>query len=66
MPVVGRPAPQEVQADGIIVVCRIEIDDVIGTPGRDVVEQFLRQVSVRVDEPHPFAGGDILQKEVLE
>ncbi len=64
--VVLRDVRQEVQPDGKFQVARIEVAEVVGTGGWDVVQEVVGQVSMRVNEAHPIASGDVLDDEVLE
>ena len=66
MSVVLRDVREQVQPDGEFQIAGVEVAEVVGTERRDVVQEFLRQVPVRVNEAHPIASGDVLDDEVLE
>jgi hypothetical protein len=37
---VFRNTADKIESDRIFLVCRIEVDDMIGTPGRDVIKKL--------------------------
>jgi hypothetical protein len=55
---------QHVQPDGKLKITRIEICQVVGTMRGDVVQQFLRQVAMRVDNPDSMSTSDVLNDQV--
>ncbi len=50
--------------DGEFEVARIEIYQMIGPPGRNVVQQFLGQIAVGVNDPDSMSKGDVLDDQV--
>jgi len=64
MPVLGRDASEEVEADRIIVVGGIEVDEIIRSPGRDVIEELLSMIAVRIDDTNATASSDILNDQI--
>ena len=66
MAILGRGLGEQIEPDGVIEVARVEIDRLLGTHGRDVIEQFLRQIAVRVDEADAMALLDELEDEVAQ
>ena len=61
---VGRDVSQEIHADGELEVARVEIDQVIGPSGRNVVEKFVRQIAVGINQSHAVPGGEMLNQQV--
>jgi hypothetical protein len=55
---------QNVQADGEFQIARIEIYQVIGPPGRNVVQQLFGQVAVGVNDANSMSKGDVLDDQV--
>ena len=64
MPVIRRHIADDVQSDGEFQVARIEIHQMIRPLRRDVVQQFLGQVAVRVNDANAVSKGDVLQDQV--
>jgi hypothetical protein len=66
VPVIGSDVGKRVQSDGEFDVPRVEIHEMIGPLRRDVVQQFLRQIAVRIDDADAMAERYVLQDEVAE
>ncbi len=66
MAILGRGLCEQIQPDGMIEVARVEIDRLLGPHGRDVIEQFLRQITMRVDKADAVALLDELEDEVSQ
>lgn len=66
MAILGRGLCEQIQPDGMIEVARVEIDRLLGPPGRDVIEQFLRQITMRVDKADSMTLLDELEDEVSQ
>ena len=60
VPVVRSDVREQVQADGEVEVAGVEVDQVVGPSGRDVVQKFLGKIAVRIDQADAVAGGDVL------
>jgi hypothetical protein len=55
---------QEIEGDGIFLIRRGKIDNIIETPRRDVLQKIYSQITVGVDKPDPFSGFDILDQQI--
>lgn len=66
MAILGRALGEQIEPDGVIKVSRVEIDSLLGPHGRDVIEQFLRQITMRVDETDAVALLDELEDEIAQ
>ena len=64
MPVIRWDIGQEVQPDGELQVAGIEIDQVIRPRGRDVMQQFLGEIPMGIDQSDAVTGGDVLNDHV--
>src|SRR5439155_8515338 len=64
--VVWRDIGQHVQADGKFNITRIEIHQMIGACRRNVVQQFLGQIAVWIDEANTVSKGDVLDDEIAQ
>lgn len=64
--VVRRDVRQDVQADGELQVGRVEVHEVVGPLRRDVVQDLIREVAVRVDEADAVPEGDVLHDHVMQ
>ena len=60
----GATLPMHVQSDGEFKVARIEIHQMIRPLGRNVVQQFLGQVAVRVNDADAMSKRDVLQNQI--
>src|ERR1039458_3247208 len=56
----------DIQSDGEFQIARIEIYQMIRPLGRDVVQQFLGQIAVRVYDPNAVPERDVLQDQVSQ
>ena len=61
MTIVWFHTADDIQADGIFQIARIEIDQVVSPLRRDVIQQFLGEIAVRVNHPDTMAQRDVLQ-----
>jgi len=66
VPVIRRNMGHQVHADGEIQVPWIEVAQVVRPGGRDVLEEFLGQIPMRVDEADAVAQRDVLEDQVPE
>ena len=66
MPVIGCHIANHIQADGKLNVARIEIHQMIRPFRRDVIQQFLGQVAVRVYDADAVAEHDVLHDEISQ
>lgn len=57
---------EQIEPDWEIAVAGVEVDGLLGTVGRDVIEQLLGQIAVRVDQTHSVALQDELQNEIAQ
>src|ERR1039458_988166 len=57
---------QHVQPDGEFEIARIEIYEVVGVPGWNVVQELLGQVAVGVDDANAVTKGDMLDDQVAQ
>ncbi len=66
MPVIRCDIGEQVKPDGKFNVARIEIYQVVGTLRRNVMQQLLGQVAVRVNQSDAMTKLDVLQNEIAE
>jgi len=66
MPVVVVRLREQVQANGEIGITGMKIHRLLGTRWRDVIEQFLREITVRVDQADAMPLQDELEDEVAQ
>ena len=64
VPPIGRGA-KWVERDWIVLVGRVEIQDVICAPGRNEVEKFVGEVAMRVNDPDPLDVGPVWTQFVV-
>jgi hypothetical protein len=64
MPAVRRHIGKDIQANGEFEITRIEIYQVIRPSRRNVVQQFLSQVAVRVNHPDAMSKSDMLDDHI--
>jgi hypothetical protein len=57
---------EKIEADRVIPIGRIEIDDIVGTPGRNMVKEVLGKIAMRIDDADPAAGLEVLDDEILQ
>jgi len=57
---------EEIQPNRVVEIGGVEIYDVIRSPGRDMVEKFIGQIAVRVDDADAFTGFDVLENQIPE
>src|SRR5438105_3614668 len=55
---------EEVECQRPLQIGRVEIHHVIDPPGRDMLEQLLSKITVRVDYANPLPCCDVLQDQV--
>src|SRR5437868_6260575 len=55
---------QQIKSDGVPEVCGIEIHHVIGSPGRNQVQDFFNQITMRIDQTNTTPRFDILNDHV--
>ena len=58
--------PKQVDADGIFVIRRVEIDEVFTALGWNGVQQVVCQIAVRVNHPHATTGGNVLNDQIAK
>ena len=66
MPVIWLHTTDDIQSDGEFKVARIEIHQMVGTLRRNVVQQFLGQIAVRVNDANAMSKCDVLQNQIAE
>ena len=66
MSLLWRNPLKQVQADGEVMIDRVEIGHVIGSPSRNVVEEFVGKVAVRINQCDPMSGFNVLNDHVSE
>ena len=66
MPLLRGGLGEQIQPVGEVAVARVEIDSLLRPDGRDVIEQLLRQIAMRVDEAHAVALQDELEDEIAQ
>jgi hypothetical protein len=66
VPAIRRHVADDVQSDGKFQVTWIEIHQMIRPRRRNVVQKFLGQVSVRVNDADAVAECDVLQNQIAE
>ena len=66
MPLVLRHVRQQIEGDGEFQVRRIKINQMIGSPARDVIQQFLGQIAVRVNQADAMPQRDVLDDHVSQ
>lgn len=64
VPLVRRDVGEEVQADGEFEITGIEIDEVVRARGREVIEQFVGEVAVRIEQREAMPEVKVLQNHV--
>ena len=57
---------KQIEADGEVNITRIEIHHIIRSVRWNVVQQFLRQVSVRINQTNTMSKGDMLEDEIAQ
>jgi hypothetical protein len=55
MPIIRRHVSQQIECYRILDVSWIEVHQMIGTVGWNVVENFFSEITVRIDEPNAMA-----------
>lgn len=61
-----RGLGEQIEPDGVIEVARMKIDRMLGPLRRDVQEQILREIAMRVDEADAVALLDELEDEIAQ
>ena len=61
-----RGLGEQIEPDGVIEVARMKIDRLLGPLRRDVQQQILRQIAMRVDEADAVALLDELEDQVAQ
>jgi hypothetical protein len=64
VPFVLRHIRQQIQSNGEFQIGWVEINQVICPPAGDMVQQFLGQVSMRVNQPDTVTTRDVLNNHV--
>jgi hypothetical protein len=64
VPFVLRHIRQQIQSNGEFQIGWVEINQVICPPAGDMVQQFLGQVSMRVNQPDTVTRRDVLNNHV--
>lgn len=49
MAILWRGLGEQIEPDGVIEVARVEIDRLLRPHGRNVIEQFLSQITMRIN-----------------
>ena len=66
MPPCGYHIGQQVQSHRMFKIGGIEIDDVVGSPRRDQIEDFLSEIAVRIQDGDAVTGFDILCDQTFQ
>jgi hypothetical protein len=66
MPVIRRYIGEQVKPNRKLNVPRIEIYQMVSALGRDVIQQFLGQIAVRVNQSNAMSKGNVLQNQIAE
>ena len=61
---VGLSAGEQVVGDWIFEIGRVEINEIIGTASRDVIENFFCQVAMRIEEGTALAALNVIDKKI--
>ena len=64
MPVIRPNIRQQIQADGEFKVAGIEIDEMVGASRRNMIQQILGQITMRINQADTVTQRDVLQNEV--
>lgn len=59
-------ALEDVEADGVVVVGRVEVHDMVGAGGWDAIKDVTGEVSMRVNQPDTMAFLNILHDEITD
>ena len=60
MPFIRRNICEQIKADRVIEVAGIEVHEMIRPPWRDVIQKFICQITVRINQADAVAGGNVL------
>jgi hypothetical protein len=66
MPVIRRDIGEQVKSNGKFNVARIEIYQMVSTFGRNVIQQFFGQITMRVNQSNAVPKLDVLQDQIAE
>ena len=66
MPPFHRNIPQKIEADGIFQIGRVKIHHIVGSPGRNLIENVFGQVAVGINDPDTMAVFNVLENEITE
>lgn len=66
VPVVVVRLRKQVQPDGEVRITGIEIHGLLRTRRRDVIEQFLREIAMRIDQADAMPLQNELQDEIAQ
>jgi hypothetical protein len=66
MLVIRRHIANDIQSNREFKVARIEIHQMVGTLGRNVVQQFFGQIAVGINQANTVSKGDVLQNQIAE
>jgi hypothetical protein len=64
VPPLRRHILQEIEADRMLQVSRIEKDYVVGTRRRDMIEEIVTEIAVRVDDADACTSVNVLEDEI--
>lgn len=64
MTALGRNIRQKVQADGELPVGGIEVGEVVGAVGREMVQQLIGEIAVGINEANAVPQGEVLEDQV--
>ena len=63
VPAVSRHGLQQIETNRVPLIGGVEIHDVIGPPGRNVIEQIVSEIAVRINHSDAATGFDVLLDE---
>ena len=66
MPSLRRYVLQEIKTDGIVQIGWVEIYDIVGSPERDLIQDFFGQIAVGINDPHTVAVFDVLENQIAK
>src|SRR4051812_18051370 len=66
MTVVDRNAIQGIESNRVVQVSRVKVNEIVGSSRWNMIEQFLGQITVGIDQADAVAGGDVLHDQIPE
>lgn len=66
MPFVRRNIGEQIQADGVVEVSGIEINQVVGTGRRNVIQKYFGQITMRINHADTVPGLYVLKGQIAQ